>query len=56
MYNRDSSAFEKDGSLRMPFFDRLERLLDKALACASAPLLTQHALARFLPCSSPSSH
>ena len=27
MYNRDSSGFARDGSLRQPFFDRLERIL-----------------------------
>ena len=30
MYNRDSSGFSRDGSLRQPFFNRLERILRKA--------------------------
>jgi len=30
MYSRDSSGFDKDGSIRKPFFDRLAKIIERA--------------------------
>ena len=39
MYNRQTSAFGPDGALRLPFFDRLRRLLERADALGMVVIL-----------------